>query len=60
MHDWSRIKLKHITFKDNTCGRMEVNFYAGACMVGDPTAYVYRDGKLVWVRNDDQRGWVEA
>lgn len=60
MHDWSRIKLKSITFKDNSIGRMEVSFYFGACMVGDPTAYVYRNKQLVWVRNDPRLGWVEA
>lgn len=60
MYDWSRIKLKHITFKDNTCGRLQVKFYQGACLVGDPTAYVHRNGQLAWVRNDPHRGWVEA
>lgn len=58
MSNWSR--LEHITFKDNTCGRFQVIFYSGACLVGDPTAYVYRNQQLVWVRNEPQSGWVEV
>lgn len=39
-----------VTFADGTVTRLLLNTYDGACLVGDPTVYVYRDSGLVWVK----------
>lgn len=49
-----------ILFHDGTTQRLPVHAYGGACISGQPTAYVCRDGKLVWVVPGESVAWVEA
>ena len=49
-----------VLFRDGTSGRFAVHRYDGACFTGDPTAYVYRNGVLTWVRPGESVSWVEA
>jgi len=49
-----------VRFADGTHGNYPVFAYMGAAMKGDPTAYVYRAGRLVWVKPGESVAWVEA
>lgn len=51
---------KLVLFKNGTSGRFYVNFYLGACMAGDPTAYIVVDGKMVWVKPGESVEFIEA
>lgn len=52
--------MQTVLFSDGHVRRCEVFLYAGACMVGDPTAYVYRNGQLTWVKPGQSVAWIEA
>ncbi len=56
----SRPSKRFVRFKDGTLGMFVLNLYPGPCLVGDPTAYVLRDGKYVWVKPDGEGGFVET
>jgi hypothetical protein len=49
-----------VLFKDGFVAVLPVSLYQGACLTGDPTAYVVFDGRLVWVRPGQSVQWVEA
>ncbi len=49
-----------VLFKDGKSGWFVPNYYQGACMKGDPTAYVYRGEQLVWVKPGESVQFVEA
>jgi hypothetical protein len=51
---------KTVLFQDGTAGRFHVYVYGGACLKGDPTAYVMRDGRMVWVVAGESVEFVEA
>lgn len=48
-----------VKFTDGAIENHVIRLYGGASMIGDPTAYVMRNGELVWVR-PDPIGWLEA
>ncbi len=52
--------LQTVLFHDGSFGRFPVYVHNGAALVGQPTAYVYRDNKLVWVRPGQSVDWIEA
>ncbi len=52
--------LQTVLFSDGKMARLPVMIYRGACMIGDPTAYVYRGESLVWVKPGESVAWVEA
>lgn len=49
-----------VQFADGSTGRYQVYVYQGASMAGDPTAYVIRDARLVWVALYDSHIWIET
>jgi hypothetical protein len=49
-----------VLFLDGTCGCYQVYLYQGACLVGQSTAYVYRGGKLTWVKPGESVAFVEV
>jgi hypothetical protein len=49
-----------VLFKDGVRLRLERHDYLGACFIGDPTVYVSRYGKLVWVKPGESVDWIEA
>jgi hypothetical protein len=52
---------KHaVLFRDGTSAMAHVYIYGGACMTGDPTAYVIRNGRWVWVVPGESISFVEA
>lgn len=40
---------QRVLFTDGHTVACQIYVYSGACMVGDPTAYCYRNDQLVWV-----------
>ena len=58
MLNFSRPEL--VLFRDGHAAMLQVYVYQGACLVGDPTAYVYRNGQLTWVLPGQSAKWVEA
>lgn len=56
----SNPKLETVLFKDGKVGRCVVHSYLGGCMRGQATAFVYRDGKLVWVKPGESVDWMES
>lgn len=52
--------LATVLFRDGTKYKLEIHHYHGACLVGQPTAYVYRCGVLTWVKPGKSAPWVEA
>lgn len=52
--------LRMVLFSDGSSGRYVVWIYTGACLAGDPTAYVVRGGSTVWVRPGESVEFVEA
>ncbi len=52
--------LQTVLFKDGTLARLPVHIYPGACLIGQPTAYVHRKGVMVWVKPGLSVSWVEA
>lgn len=53
-------KMVLVLFKDGKSGRFPLHLYLGACMAGDPTAYVIRGGETVWVKPGESVQFVEA
>ena len=49
-----------VLFLDGVALRCEVFVVGGACMVGDPTAFCWRDGRRVWVVPGESVAFVEA
>lgn len=49
-----------VIFKDGWSAFTPVYQHQGAAMVGDPTAYCFRYGKLVWVVPGVSVDFVEA
>lgn len=49
-----------VLFLDGTMARLPVFVYAGACLDGDPTAYVYRNGKMTWVIPGESVEFIEV
>ena len=41
--------VRAVLFADGRIERHNILMYLGACLAGDPTAYVLRDGVVVWV-----------
>ena len=56
----NRSDRRVINFKDGIRLFLTVYIYTGACLVGDPTAYVYRAGEMLWVKEDPTKGWIEC
>ncbi len=52
--------MSTVLFKDGTASRCMVFIWQGACLVGDPTAYVIRNGEMVWVVPGESVSFVEA
>lgn len=58
-------KPVYTLFQDGSVGQLPVYRYEGACLIGDPTAYVYRNNQIVWVKPYSSElnefiKWVEA
>lgn len=53
-------RFRSVLFKDGSMGRHIVQIYQGACLVGDPTAYVYRGSNMVWVVPGESVEFIEA
>lgn len=53
-------KSQMVLFADGCSAMTQVFVYGGACLAGDPTAYVLRHGRMVWVKPGDSVEWVEA
>lgn len=51
--------MKTILFRDGTIGRFYVESYTEGAFKGDPTAFVYRNKKLVWVRPIKEIDWID-
>jgi hypothetical protein len=51
---------KLVLFLDGRSGAFRVYVYGGACLAGQPAAYVIRGGGLVWVRPGESVEFVEA
>lgn len=49
-----------VLFLDGLRARLHVHLWTGACLTGDPTAYVYRDQRLVWVKRGESVSWIEC
>ena len=49
-----------VLFADGTSGMYVVNVYGGACLIGDPTAYVMRNGERVWVKPGESVEFIEV
>jgi hypothetical protein len=52
-------KLQMVLFLDGTSGRFEIFRYLGACLVGQPTCYIVRQG-IVWVKPGESVNWIEV
>jgi len=48
-----------VLFLDGSMARMVVYIYGGSCIAGQPTAYVLRDKRLVWVKPGESVDFVE-
>jgi|HubBroStandDraft_4_1064222.scaffolds.fasta_scaffold00070_60 hypothetical protein len=55
-----RRDLVTVLFKDGTHGRFQRHIYSGGCIAGQPTAYVYRDGAMVWIKPGESVAWIES
>ncbi len=53
-------ELQTVLFKSGKIGRYVVFVYAGACLKGDPTRYIIRDGEMTWVKPGESVTWIEA
>jgi len=51
--------MKTILFLDGVTAIKEVQIVGGACLVGQPTAYVVRYGQAVWVKPGKSVDFVE-
>lgn len=51
---------KLVQFKDGSREMHEVFLYEGACLVGDPTAYIQRGSITVWVKPGASVDFIEA
>lgn len=49
-----------ILFLDGSMGRYPIHVYPGACLTGQSTAYVIRNGGMTWVKPGESVGWVES
>lgn len=56
--NWDNKRL--VLFLDGTFGCHLVWRYDGACMNGQPTAYVRRDGRMCWVKPGASVEFVEV
>ena len=52
--------MKTILFLDGVTAIKEVHVVGGACLVGQPTAYVVRCGTVVWVKPGTSVDFVEV
>ncbi len=52
--------MKNILFLDGKFGKYEVHLVEGACLVGDPTAFVIRKGERVYVSPGQSVEFVET
>lgn len=51
--------MHSVVFKNGEFGLFKVYSYLGGCLTGDPTAYIYRNKQLTWIK--PSRGYfVEA
>jgi hypothetical protein len=58
MLNFARLRL--VLMKDGRLVRTQVYTHQGACLVGDPTAYIMLGGELVWVRPGESVSFIEA
>ena len=56
--NWSNPQT--VLFSDGIVGRCQIFVYQGACLAGEPTAYVLRNGQLIWVKPGQSVQWVET
>lgn len=49
-----------VLFADGTMGRYPIHIYDGACLTGDATAYIIRNGTMVWVKPGESVSWIES
>lgn len=49
-----------VLFIDGTVGNYGVFIWRGPALIGDPTAYVFRDGRMVWVKPGESVRWIEV
>lgn len=52
--------LRTVLFLDGISGRYEIYVYTGACFIGDPTAYVFRNDQQVWVKPGESVEFIEC
>jgi hypothetical protein len=54
------IGVRMVLCRDGVASRRQVFVTSGAAMVGDPTAFVQRDGRSVWVKPGESVDFVEV
>jgi hypothetical protein len=58
MTQFSRPSL--VLFRDGKSAMAQIYIYGGACLAGDPTAYVIRHGEMIWVKPGESVEFVEV
>lgn len=49
-----------ILFLDGKTSHLQIHIYMGACLSGQPGAYVYRNGQFTWVKPGESVSFVET
>lgn len=51
--------LGMVMMKSGQVFRLPIMFYYGACLTGDPTAFVLVNGSMVWIHPGESVEWME-